>query len=212
VSNPGPPEARDEMPETAVTLGPLDHGRRMSLAEFDRAEGRPGHLYELSRGTVAVVDVPDPKHFAHVEALREQLVAYKLAHRGRIYGVAGGAECKILLPDLESERHPDLAVYKTAPPQGPDVWVKWVPEVVIEVVSPDSVQRDYEEKREEYLQFGVKEYWIVDADRRQVLVLRRRAGKWVERVLRPTDTYTTRVLPDFEFACAPVFEAANAVG
>ncbi|MCI0457171.1 MAG: Uma2 family endonuclease [Gemmataceae bacterium] len=200
------------MPETAITLGPLDHGRRMSLAEFDRAEGCPGHLYELEGGMVVVVDVPDPRHFAQVEALREQLIAHKMAHRGQIYGIAGGAECKILLPDLESERHPDLAVYKTAPPRGPKVWAKWIPEVVIEVVSPESVQRDYVEKRQEYLAFGVKEYWIVDADRQEVLVLRRRGAKWVERILRPGDTYTTKVLPDFEFAVAPVFEAANAVG
>src|SRR5262245_24626824 len=39
-----------------------------------------------------------------------------------------------------------------------------------------------------------------------------RAGKWLEPVLRLTNAYTTSVLPEFAFACAPVFEAAHAVG
>ena len=109
----------------------------MRLEEFDRAEGRPGHLYELGRGTVIVVDVPNPRHFAQVEALRDQLTAYKLANRERIYAIGGCAECKILLGDLESERHPDLAIYKSAPPGGPQVWANWIPEIIVEVVSPD---------------------------------------------------------------------------
>jgi Uma2 family endonuclease len=200
------------MSRTTTILGPLDHGRRMSLEEFDRAEGAGGHLYELSRGTVTVVDVPEPRHFAQVEALREQFVADKIAHRDRVHGIAGGADCKILLPDDESERHPDLAVYRKPPPRGGNVWADWVPEIVVEVVSPGSEHRDHVEKREEYLRFGVKEYWIVDADRREVLVLRRSGGKWVERTLRPPAVYRTRTLPDFEFDCAPVFEAADAVG
>jgi hypothetical protein len=107
--------AGDAVPKTAVTIGPLDHGRPMSLEEFDLAEGRPGHLYELNRGVITVVDVPNPGHFAQVIAIRKQFAAYELTNPGRIYGVGGGGDCKILLGDFQSERHPDLAVYKTPP-------------------------------------------------------------------------------------------------
>src|SRR5438105_8255110 len=113
------------MLRTAVTLGPKDHGRRMSLEEFDQAEGVPGHLYELSREVVTVVDIPDPVHFALIDAIRDQLVAYRLKHRGRIHGIAGGAERKILLAGLASERHRDIAVHKTPPPDREDVSSSW---------------------------------------------------------------------------------------
>lgn len=69
----------------------------------------------------------------------------------------------------------------------------WIPEIVIEIVSPGSEQRDYEEKREEYLQFGVQEYWIVDAERQEVLILRRVGGRWREKIIRPPETYRTRL-------------------
>jgi Uma2 family endonuclease len=191
-----------------TVIGPEDHGRAMTLAEFDRAEGRPGYRYELGRGVVTVVDVPDPKHLAQLTAIRRQLAAYDLAHPGRIHTLGAGGECKILVPGLESERHPDLAVYKTPPPEGENVWAVWVPEVVIEVVSPGSELRDYHEKRQEYFDVGVKEYWIFDARRQEMLVLRRGRGQWTERTIRAGKTYTTRLLPGLEFDCTPVFEAA----
>src|SRR2546423_7403987 len=119
--------------KTAILIGPEDDGRRMSLEEFDTAEGREGHLYELSRGVITVTDVPKPRHFAQVNAVRRQLSAYDLAHPGRIWAIATGSDCKVLVAGLESERHPDIAVYKTAPADDPDVWSTWVPEIVIEV-------------------------------------------------------------------------------
>jgi Uma2 family endonuclease len=180
----------------------------MSLAEFDKAEAQEGYRYELERGVIVVSDVPNPRHLAQVDVIRHQLSAYRLDHPGRIHVVAGGSDCKLLLWDLETERHPDIAVYKTPPPKK-DVWSTWIPELVIEVVSPGSEERDYHEKREEYHRFGVKEYWVVDADKGEVLVLRRAAGGWKERVLRPPDVYRTRLLPGFEFHCEAVFRAAE---
>lgn len=195
-----------------IKIGPADHGRSMSLPDFEHAEVQEGHLYELGRGVIIVSDVPSPRHLMQLNALRRQLHGYDLQHPGRIHSIAGGSECKILLADLESERHPDVALYKNPPPEGDDFWASWIPEIVVEVVSPGSQQRDYVEKREEYLRFGVREYWIVDAEREEVLVLRRSGGRWVERTLHASDTYRTRLLPDFVFACQPVFEAARSVG
>ena len=196
---------------TTLKIGPGDNGRAMSLDDFDRAEAEEGHLYELSRGIITVVDVPQPRHFAQINATRRQFSRYDAAKPGTIYGIAGGAECKLLIAGLESERHPDLAVYKSPPPEGAeDVWSEWIPEIVVEVVSPSSRHRDYHEKPEEYLRFGVHEYWILDADRREMLVLKRSRGRWTERVVRPPDLYRTRLLPGFAFDCGAVLAEAGA--
>jgi Uma2 family endonuclease len=198
------------MSSKTIIIGPADHGRRMNLEEFEHAEAEDGHLYELSRGVVTVVDVPKPGHLAQVLAIRRQVHAYDAANPGRIHTIASGNECKLLIDGLESERHPDLAIYKTPPPEGEnddEVWSQWVPEIVVEVVSPSSRQRDYEEKPEEYLRLGVGEYWIVDADEGLMKVLRRSRGRWVEYALRPPAGYRTRLLPGFEFSIGAVFEA-----
>src|SRR5438876_4366653 len=100
------------MLRAATKVGPADHGRKMSLAEFDKAEVQEGYLYELGRGVIVVSDVPNPRHLAQVLAIRRQLARYDLDHPGRIDNIAAGSECKLLLWDLESERHPDITVYK----------------------------------------------------------------------------------------------------
>ena len=199
------------MTRTITTIGPLDHGRPMSLKDFDLAEGQPGYLYELSRGVVTVMDVPNPSHFAQMIVIRNQFATYQLAHPDRIYGVGSRADCKILLPSLESERHPDLSVYITSPPRE-NVWSTWIPEIVIEVVSPSSKHRDYGEKAEEFFLFGVREYWIIDAAKQEMLVLRRSPEGWKERTIRPPKKYRIRLLPGFEFDCGKVFQAAQASG
>jgi Uma2 family endonuclease/uncharacterized protein YndB with AHSA1/START domain len=205
-------ELRDRvMPKTAIMIGPEDHGHAMSLADFDHAEGREGYLYELSRGIIAVTDVPGKLHAAIMDAIKLQFFAYRLTHPGVIHLLPSGNECKILLERLQSERHPDLSIYKTPPPEpdNDDLWSSWVPEIVVEVVSSGSESRDYVEKREEYLQFGVQEYWIVDAFKQQMLVLQRYRGNWGEKVIRARGKYKCPTLPGFEFACAPVFQAAK---
>lgn len=198
------------MTRAVVRIGPEDHGRRMTLAEFDQAEVREGHVYELGRGVIVVSGVPNPRHFRQFNSIRMQLAAYQLAHPARLYAVAGGGECKVLVTGLESERHPDIAVYRQPPPEDEqEVWSAWVPELVIEIVSPGSEQRDYEEKREEYLRFGVMEYWVVDEARGEVLALRRLGGAWRERVVRPPQRVESHVLRGFALDVEAVFAAAR---
>ena len=194
------------MLHTHAKIGPLDAGRRMSLDEFDPCETESGHQFELEGGIVIVTEVPLPSHFLRVDAIRDQLTLYKLTHRGIIRAIGSGGECKLLISECESERHPDLAVYKTDPPQQDrGVWRIWIPEIVVEVVSRGSEHRDYVIKREEYLTFGVSEYWTVDPIKQEFLVLRRLGDRWDEQILVPSQRYTTNLLPGFELELLPIF-------
>ena len=136
--------------KTIVKIGPEDHGRLMSLADFEHAEVQEGFNYELSRGVITVTDVPGRRHLALMTAIRDELIVFKRADPGKIHTVAGGSDCKLLLPSFQSERHPDIAVYKTAPPEDENDWINWVPEIVVEVISPGSEQRAPTRKKGAY--------------------------------------------------------------
>lgn len=41
------------MLKAAIKVGPADHGRQMSLADFDHAEVQEGYFYELGRGSLS---------------------------------------------------------------------------------------------------------------------------------------------------------------
>ena len=198
------------MLKSAIKLTPSDQGRQMALADFETAEAADGKLYELGRGIVTVTDVPGKPHLVQFLAIRQQLLLYQAANAGKLYGVMGGSECKVLIAASNSERHPDLAVYTTPPPnveRDSELWSVWIPALVVEIVSPGSSHRDYVEKREEYLQFGIREYWIVDSGKQEMLALQRSRGQWHEQVVRPPATYRSLELPGFEFNLAAVFAA-----
>ena len=49
--------------------------------------------------------------------------------------------------------------------------VRGAPDLVVEVLSPGSVSRDWREKMDVYAEHGVREYWIVDPDARRAWVM-----------------------------------------
>ena len=56
------------------------------------------------------------------------------------------------------------------------------PVLVVEVVSPESVKRDYRYKRSEYAALGINEYWIVDPLKQQVTILILDEGLYEETI------------------------------
>jgi len=139
-------------------LGPHDHGRKMSLKAFEFAETEEGYTYELQRGYVVVSEVANYLHAMQIVALMEPLWLYRAANPGIIHAILGNMDCNLLIPEMDSERHPDIAVYLTQPKGKKDrtLWRKWFPELAIEVVSESSRDRDYIDKREEYGTLGIK--------------------------------------------------------
>ena len=179
-----------------IQIGPADHGRRLSLAAFVRAEFEEGWLYELARGVVDVTEIPSPSHGQIVMRLVRLFVHYEMKHPGTIAYQAGGSDCRIRTPGLRSDRHPDQAIYLTPPPTpGPNVWARWTPDLVVEVVSKGGEKRDYEEKAEEYLRAGIREYWVVDPFQRRVLIHRREGDTWTRKSVAESAGFRTRLLP-----------------
>ena len=187
-----------------IMIGPSDAGRTMTLDEFIAAEWQEGYLYELARGVVVVSEVPSVWHAWIVGRVGDIFAVYNHANPGRIILRAAGSDCRIRLPGMISDRHPDQAIYLTPPPQGKRIWFRWVPAIVVEVVSPRGEDRDYIEKREEYLRCGVLEYWIFDPSRRKLLVLQRAGDTWQERELGEEATYRTELLPGLEVSVGQI--------
>jgi Uma2 family endonuclease len=179
-------------------IGPADHGRRMTLEEFLEADFEEGWLYELARGAVDVTEVPGVNHGRIVHRITRLLIHYEDARPGMINYRAGGGECRLRLPGMQSDRHPDQAIYLFPPPPGPKPWSRWVPQIVVEAVSEGGEERDYVEKREEYLRIGVSEYWILDPALRGMRVLQRAGDVWDEVVVPAGAIHRTHLLPGLE--------------
>jgi Uma2 family endonuclease len=178
-----------------LRIGPADRGRRMTLDAFIKADFQEGWLYELARGVVEVTEVPGPWHGRVVDRTARMFIHYDEQHPGVIKRRAGGGECRIRLPGMVSDRHPDQAIYRDPEPAGPDVWTRWTPHIVVEIVNPGGRKRDFVTKREEYLRVGVREYWILDPRNRQMHALVRMGDTWGERIVPERGLYRTIFLP-----------------
>jgi Uma2 family endonuclease len=192
-----------------IRIGPADHGRRMTLEAFIKADFVEGWLYELARGVVEVTQVPKPRHGRVVDRVARLFIHYDERYPGRINYRAGGGECRLRLPGMASDRHPDQAIYLDPEPEGPDVWTKWVPHIVVEVVSPRGRKRDFIAKREEYLRMGVREYWILDPEKERMHVLVRIGDAWQERIVSRRGVYRTVLLPGLEVRPAELLGPAG---
>jgi Uma2 family endonuclease len=75
-------------------------------------------------------------------------------------------------------------------------YVDGPPDLAIEIVSLESIDRDYEIKRRTYEQHGVREYWIIDPDERRATFLVRSDSGFTEAPLQAGRFHST-VLPGF---------------
>jgi Uma2 family endonuclease len=197
------------MATISVRIGPSDHGRAITPEEFEEAEEEPGYRYELARGVLEVTQVPDEPHALYVCYLYDAIARYRLAHAGAIFLYGGGSEYRLWLPEMISGRHPDVALTLRNTPKG--YRGSRPPALVFEIVSEgaEAHTRDYVAKREEYLRFGIREYWIVDPQARTILVLLRDGDAWVERAYSNHQTAEGLVLPGFVVPLADLWAAAQ---
>ena len=71
-----------------------------------------------------------------------------------------------------------------------------VPDLAIEIVSPSSVRRDRIEKRIAYARAGVREYWIVDPERRAIAVHATLGDRFAAPRVFTAGGVTSHVLPE----------------
>jgi Uma2 family endonuclease len=144
-----------------------------------------------------------------VHNIHEAISLYRRENRGRIVRIGHGSEVQLLIAELESGRHPDLAlVFRGAPLNARG---RQIPPWVSEVVSPGKKarERDYQTKSEEYLALGIDEYWIIDPRDRTVTVRIRvdTAGgpSWSERVFSGDEVIVGALLPGFRGTVAELW-------
>lgn len=70
-------------------------------------------------------------------------------------------------------------------------------DLAVEIVSPESVERDYVKKRAQYEQFKVPEYWIVDEAVRRITALWLASDGFYRDVEPKDGTVHSRALPGF---------------
>jgi len=105
----------------------------------------------------------------------------------------------IVEPDLIFIRRENLAIIKD--------WVRGVPDLLVEVLSPSHPERDLIVKRGLYARNGVGEYWIIDPDDRSVQVLKLSGNRYEPAGYRKgSQELVTDLLPGMKLIVESLFE------
>ena len=75
--------------------------------------------------------------------------------------------------------------------------IEGAPDVAVEIVSEDSVQRDWEQKPAEYEAAGVPEYWIIDPRTQQAAFYRLTEAGHYEPIPEAGGIFRSATIPDF---------------
>ena len=163
---------------------------------------RSRRLIEFTDGYVQDLPMPTSSHQAMLALL------YRLFHAW--LGPRGGVVLFSALRLRVREgkfREPDLLVLRdSSDPRYQDRY--WLgADLVVEVVSPDRPERDLVDKREDYAEAGIAEYWIVDPRDELITVLAlRREGYVEDGVYAPGSVATSPLLDGFGISVGEIFD------
>ena len=184
----------------AVTVEPL-----LTITDLD-AMPDDGSRYELFEGVIFVSRAPSLSHQIILANLLTILRAYLdrnpigqvIPTPGVIFDESNGA-----IPDIVFISHKLFRelVFEER--------INGAPELMIEIVSPgkENARRDRVVKRQVYGKFGVKEYWIIDPEKRAIEIYQLK-----KHTLAPVgtkmdeDEISSRMLPNLVFIVKDVFK------
>ena len=161
------------------------------------------HLIEFTDGYIEVLPMPTDHHQAILAYLFELFLAY-LRPRGG----------KVLFSPLRVRirprkfREPDLVLLLDAKDARRQNRYWQGADLALEVVSADKPERDLVEKRGDYAEAGIPEYWIVNPETETITVLRLEDTAYAEYgVFGRGAEATSALMPGFTVSVDAVFDA-----
>jgi Uma2 family endonuclease len=168
--------------------------------------GEEGEFCELVDGELVKMSPSFLPEARVVRTIFLFLGTFVLQHRlGEVFGPDLGYELtphRVRAPDVSFVSAEKLAAYGN-----PQEFAKLVPDLVVEVISPEVKYGYLQRKIRDYFEAGVRLLWIVDPEMHTVTVYRSPVDL---RVLTTADTLSGEdVLPGFSYRIAELFEGSQ---
>jgi Uma2 family endonuclease len=171
--------------------------------QYLRLTDQTNHFIEFTEGSVEVLPMPTRKH----QAISRFLFLAFLASVQRLGGTVFYAPLRVRVAPGRF-REPDLVLLLDVnDPRNQNAF--WLgADLVVEIVSPDDVERDTVIKRADYAEARIPEYWIVNPQEETITVLKIENGAYIAHgVFRRGETATSALLTDFTVSVDAVCDA-----
>lgn len=164
-----------------ILPGKRHPGRRMTEAQFESWIDEDTRA-EWVNGVVVMMSPVNRDHSHIARFLVATLQEFVQEHD---LGEVHGTEFPVRLTNPRRRRTPDvLFVAKKRLEMVKFNYVDGPPDLIMEVVSPDSISRDFRDKFLDYQTAGVREYWVIDPANATVEAFVSKGGSYVELLPR----------------------------
>lgn len=161
--------------------------------QYLRLTDQTNRLIEFTEGYVELLPMPTRRHQAISRFLFLALLTFVQQRGGTVFY----APLRVRVAPGRF-REPDLVVLldKNDSRNQNAFWLG--ADLVVEIVSPDHIERDTVIKRADYAGAGIPEYWIVQPEEATITVLKLAENAYIEHgIFHRGDTATSALLPDF---------------
>lgn len=196
--------SQTQLQDTVLEILPPQGG--WNEAEYLWLSEKTSQLIEFTDGYIEVLPMPTEQH----QTISGLFYIAFLRYFATGEGVVVYAPLRLRLQSRKF-REPDLMLLRKAddPRRQDRYWLG--ADLVLEIVSADEPARDLVEKRRDYAEAGIPEYWIVNPLDRTIIVLRLDGEMYVEHGIFGRGTSATSVLlPGFSIDVSGVFGATRA--
>ena len=193
---PSPQEWKDLLEEILPPQGNWSDEEYLVLTEHRN------RLVEFTDGFLEVLPMPTDKHQGILGFLFLAFCGFTEPRGGKVHF----APLRLRIRPGKF-REPDLLLLLSAadPRRQNQFWLG--ADLALEVVSEEKPERDLVEKRGDYAEGRVPEYWIVNPQTETITVLRLRGDAYEEAgIYRRGESAVSVLLPDFSVAVAAVFD------
>ena len=162
-----------------------------------------GERYELIDGELILVASPNEGH----QMASVNLVSLMNPHaKDRDLGWVFHAPFDIVFSDTQVVQPDVMFISKEREHIRTGANVRGAPDLVVEILSPSSVSRDWNYKRELYAKYGVEEYWIADPVHKMVSVMLLKDGILeLAKTYVEGDTVVSTALDGFSVGVGEIF-------
>jgi Uma2 family endonuclease len=191
--------------------------KRMTLKEFLTYDDGTNTRYELVDGVLVEMSLGTTKHGGvirriskRIERISEDEGTGWIAVQGLV-GIetdVPGKTDHVRIPDITVMSEAQWDVMEQRPGSSTIFLNEPAPIVVVEVLSPSTKSTDLKEKRSEYADRKIPEYWIINPISKEITVLRLENGAYIEvGIFRGDDAIVSPTFPELKLTAAIVLGA-----
>lgn len=198
--------------------------KRWSLKEFVAFDDGQNIRYELVDGMLVAMSLGTTKHGGVIRRLAkriEQVAEQQGSDWIAIQGLVGietaidndeSDESNVRIPDVTVMAEPQWNAMEARSGSATIFRGEPAPIVAIEVLSPSTQSTDLTNKRQEYAQRGILEYWLINPKNDSFMVLRLEGSSYIEvGIYQGEESIVSPAFPHLNLTAGEVLRAGRSV-